>query len=159
MLEGTFFKQTHISSHQRAEIPRFKGEALWVTWMFWMGFCFGSSLVAQMVKCLPAMQKTWVRSLGQEDPLEKEMATHSSTLAWKIPWMEEPDRLQSMGSQRVGHDWTTSLSFYSSFWRGKLQPAPVFLPGESHGRRGLVDYSLWGSKELNTTKQLTHMPS
>ena len=57
-----------------------------------------------MVKCLPAMQKTWVRSLGQEDPLEKEMATHSSTLAWKIPWTEEPDRLQSMELQRVGHD-------------------------------------------------------
>ena len=60
--------------------------------------------VAQMVKCLPAMQKTWVRSLGQEDPLEKEMATHSSTLAWKSPWMEEPGGLQSMGQQRVGHD-------------------------------------------------------
>ena len=57
-----------------------------------------------MVKCLPAMQKTWVQSLGWEDPLEKEMATHSSTLAWKIPWTEEPGRLQSMGSQRVGHD-------------------------------------------------------
>ena len=54
-----------------------------------------------MVKRLPAMQETWVRSLGQEDPLEKEMATHSSTLAWKIPWTEEPGRLQSMGSQRV----------------------------------------------------------
>ena len=57
-----------------------------------------------MVKCLPAMWDTWVRSLGWEDPLEKEMATHSSTLAWKIPWMEEPGRLQSMESQRVGHD-------------------------------------------------------
>ena len=53
---------------------------------------------------LPAMQETRVRFLGREDPLEKEMATHSSTLAWKIPWMEEPGRLQSMGSQRVGHD-------------------------------------------------------
>ena len=63
-----------------------------------------SSLVAQMVKCLPAMWKIWVQSLGWEDPLEKEMTTHSSTLAWKIPWMEEPGRLQSMGSQRVGHD-------------------------------------------------------
>ena len=60
--------------------------------------------MAQMVKCLPAMQDTWVQSLGQEDPLEKEMATYSSTLAWKIAWMEEPGRLQSMGSQRVGHD-------------------------------------------------------
>ena len=57
-----------------------------------------------MVKCLPAVQETWVRSLGWEDPLEREMATHSSTLAWKIPRTEEPVRLQSMGSQRVGHD-------------------------------------------------------
>ena len=59
---------------------------------------------SQMVKHLPAMQETWVRFLGREDPLEKEMAIHSSTVAWKIPWTEEPDRLQSMGSQRVGHD-------------------------------------------------------
>ena len=63
-----------------------------------------ASLVAQTVKCLPTMRETWVRSLGREDLLEKEMATHSSVLAWKIPWMEEPGRLQSMGSQRVGHD-------------------------------------------------------
>ena len=61
-------------------------------------------LVAQTVKCLPTMQETWVQSLGREDLLEKEMATHSSILAWKIPWMEEPGRLQSMGTQRVGHD-------------------------------------------------------
>ena len=60
--------------------------------------------LASPVKCLPAMRETRVRYLGQEDPLEKEMATHSSTLAWKIPWMEEPGRLQSMGWQRVGHD-------------------------------------------------------
>ena len=64
----------------------------------------GASLVAQRVKHLPAMQETWVRFLGQEDPLEKEMATHSSTLAWKIPWMEKPGKLRSMGSQRVEHD-------------------------------------------------------
>ena len=57
-----------------------------------------------MVKHLPAVQETWVQSLGGEDPLEKEMVTHSSTLAWKIPWTEEPGRLQSMGLQRVGHD-------------------------------------------------------
>ena len=60
--------------------------------------------MAQLVKNPPAVQETWVPSLGWEDPLEKEMATHSSTLAWKIPWTEEPGRLQSMGSQRVGHD-------------------------------------------------------
>ena len=57
-----------------------------------------------MVKRLPTMQETQVQSLGREDPLEKEMATHSSTLAWKIPWLEEPGRLQSVGSQRVGHN-------------------------------------------------------
>ena len=62
-----------------------------------------------MVKCLPTMWKTQVWSLGQEDPLENEMATHSSTLAWKIPWTEKPGRLQSMGSQKVRHDWATSL--------------------------------------------------
>ena len=69
-----------------------------------------ASLVAQRLKCLPAMRETWVRFLGQEDPLEKEMATHSSTLAWRIPWTEELGGLQSMGSQRVGHDWATSLT-------------------------------------------------
>ena len=63
-----------------------------------------TSLVAQKVKRLPTMWETWVRSLGQEDLLEKEMATHSSPLAWKIPWTEEPGGLQAMGSQRVGHD-------------------------------------------------------
>ena len=65
---------------------------------------FGASLVAQMAKHLPTMQETRIQSLGREEPLEKEMATHSSTVAWKIPWMGEPGRLQSMGSQRVRHD-------------------------------------------------------
>ena len=65
---------------------------------------FTTVQVAQMVKRLPAIQETWVRSLGWKDPLEKEMATHSNILAWKIPWIEESGGLQSMGSQRVGHD-------------------------------------------------------
>ena len=65
---------------------------------------FRASLVAQKLKRLPGMWETPVRSLGWEDPLEKEMAVHSSTLAWRIPWREEPGRLQSMGSQRVGHN-------------------------------------------------------
>ena len=60
--------------------------------------------MTQMAKNQPAMQETWVQSLGREDPLEKEMATHASVLAWRIPWTEEPGKLQSMGSQRVGHD-------------------------------------------------------
>ena len=63
-----------------------------------------ASLVAQMVKHLPKMRETWVRSLSPEDPLEKKTPTHTSTLAWRIPWMEEPGGLQSMGLQRVGHD-------------------------------------------------------
>ena len=67
-----------------------------------------ASLVAQMVKNLPAIWETWVQSLGQEDPLEKEMATHSSILAWRIPWIEEPGGLQFMGSQRVRHNWATN---------------------------------------------------
>ena len=70
---------------------------------------------------------------------------HSSTLAWKIPWMEEPGRLQSMGSQRVGHDWATSLSLFTFMhWRRKWQPTPVFLPGESQGWGSLVGCRLWG---------------
>ena len=73
------------------------------------------SLVAQMVSHLPTMGESWVRSLGWEDPLEKEMATHSNTLAWRIPWMEEPDGLQSMGSQRVGHNTTERLRFHFHF--------------------------------------------
>ena len=86
--------------------------------------------MAQTVKRLPAMQETRVQFLGREDPLEKKMAVHSSTLAWKIPWTEGPDRLQSMRSQRVGHDWATSLSLAQSstslrvcksniFWKGR----------------------------------------
>ena len=71
---------------------------------FFHVLAIASSLVAQMVKHLPTMRETWVRSLGQEDPLEKEMANHSSALAWKIPWTEEPGGLQLMGSRRVEHD-------------------------------------------------------
>ena len=77
------------------------------------------------------------------------MATHSSTLAWKIPWTEEPGRLQSMGWHRVG----TQLSdFTFMHWRRKWQPTPVFLPGESQGRRNLVGCHLWGRTELDMTE-------
>ena len=71
--------------------------------------------MAQRLKCLPAMWETRVQSLGQEDPLEKEMATHSSILAWRIPWTEEPGRVQSMGSQRVRHNRATKLSLSLSY--------------------------------------------
>ena len=84
---------------------------------------------------------------------EKAMAPHSSTLAWKIPWMEEPGRLQSMGCLRVRHDWVTSLSL-SAFmhWKRKWQPTPVFLPGESNGWRSLVGCSPWGRTESDMTE-------
>ena len=85
--------------------------------------------------------------------MEKAMAAHSSTLAWKIPWTEEPDRLQSMRSQRVRHDWVTSLSLFTFMhWRRKWQPTPVFLPGESQGRRSLVGCHLWGRTESDMTE-------
>ena len=82
--------------------------------------------------------------------LEKAMAPHSSTLAWKIPWMEKPGRLQSMGSRRVGHDFTFTFTFMH--WRRKWQPTPVFLPGESQGWGSLVGCPLWGCTELDTTE-------
>ena len=81
------------------------------------------------------------------------MAPHSSTLAWKIPWTEEPGRLQSMGSLGVGHDWTTSLSLFTFMhWRRKWQPTPMFLPGESQGQGNLVGCCLWGRTESDTTE-------
>ena len=84
---------------------------------------------------------------------EKARAPHPSTLAWKIPWVEEPGGLQSMGSLRVGHDWATSLSLFTFMcWRGKWQPTPVFLPGESPGRRSLVGCHLWGRTGSDTTE-------
>ena len=89
-------------------------------------------LVAQMVKHLPAVQETQVQSLSWEDPLEKEMATHSSTLAWKIPWTEKPGGLQSMGLQRVGHDWVTSL-----------RSGPAFRLGCCH---------MWGPSQLGMSR-------
>ena len=84
-----------------------------------------ASLVAQMVKNLPAMQETWVQSLSWEDPLEKRMATHSSILTWRIPWTQEPGGIQSMGSQRVRHDRTTNVLIPGSEkWEA---PWPLFL--------------------------------
>ena len=84
---------------------------------------------------------------------EKAMAPHSSTLAWKIPWAEEPGGLQSMGSLRIGHDWATSLSFFTFMhWRRNWHPTSVFLPGESQGWGSLVGCHLWGRTELDTTE-------
>ena len=98
------------------------------------------SRVAQTVKRLPTMRETRVRPMGQEDPLEKEMATHSNILAWRIPWIEEPVGLQFMGLQKVGHDWVTSLSLsietpglLTVTWKGKSYLCRLFLKMWSSG--------------------------
>ena len=84
---------------------------------------------------------------------EKAMAPHSSTLAWKLPWTEEPGRLQSTGSLRVGQDGATSLSLFTFMhWRRKWQPTPVFLSRESQGPGSLVGYRLWGCTESDMTE-------
>ena len=91
---------------------------LWILipWILIPSFPFDwASLVAQLAKNLRAMKKSWVRSLGQEDPLEKEMATHSSTLAWRTPWTEEPGRVHSIGSQGARHNWETNFHFHFSY--------------------------------------------
>ena len=108
-------------------------------------------LVAQIVKNLPATKETQVQSLVQEDPLEKGMATHSNILAWRIPWTEEPGRLQSMGSQRVGHDWVTSLSlsngsemlpFYTDFRDWIFCTVSTWL-SLSHVSQSYLPYMVW----------------
>ena len=92
--------------------------------------------------------------------LDKEMATHSSILAWRIPWTEEHGGLQSMGLRRVGHDWATSLSLFTLMhWRRKWQPTPVFLPGESQGRQSLVGCCLWGCTGSDSLKWLSSSSS
>ena len=95
-----------------------------------------ASLEAQRLKCLPAMRETWVWSLGRKDSLEKEMATHSIILAWRIPWTEESGGLQSMGSQRVRHNWATSLSLSRLQWA---------LPGGSAGKESAYNAGDLGS--------------
>ena len=120
-------------------------------WLYWWLF-----LVAQTVKRLPTTWETRVRSLGGEDLLEKEMATHSSTLAWKISW-EKPGSVQSMGSQRVGHDWATSLHFtygYNDFQRNQvfyLKLLFLSLKGVFHL------FWLWNGEQWGVTGQQSNM--
>ena len=120
----------------------FRNKQIWPIWplnnlYIWHIYSFKKSFI---LKC-------YTRTL------EKAMAPHSSTLAWKIPWMEEPGRLQSMGSLRVRRDWATSLSLFTFIhWRRKWKPTPVFLPGESQGRGSLVGCHLWGRTEPDTTE-------
>ena len=125
-----------------------------------------------MVKRLSTMREIRVWSLGQEDTLEKEMATHSNTIAWEIPWTEEPDRLQSMGLQRVGHDWATSLTHSLSPWKRERKGwgrGEIYLPGFllspvladrdlSHGELTPL-YSQASSRPFAATQDARSMPS
>ena len=110
--------------------------------MIWFSECnMPEDLILQLTLFLDYVQHEFTK------------APHSSTLAWKIPWTEEPGRLQSMGSLRVGHNWATSLSIFTFMhWKRQWQPAPVFLPGESQGWGSLVGCRLWGRTESDTTK-------
>ena len=102
---------------------------------------------------LDSLLKSRDMTLLTKAHIVKAMATHSSTLAWKIPWKEEPGRLQSMGSLRVGYNWATSLSLFTFMhWRRKWQPTPVFLPWESQGQGSLVGFRLWSHTESGTTE-------
>ena len=103
---GDWPKDTLVQFMPKSILPLTSSRSFMVSYLIvW------ASLVAQRLKHLPPMRETGVRSLGQEDPLEKETVTHFSIFAWRIPWKEEPGRLRSTGSQRVGHDWATSLHF------------------------------------------------
>ena len=124
--EGTWVHWVRMECLRLGQGSLGRGDGIWVgprkTW---------ASLLAQMVKNLPAMQDTGVQSLGREDPLEKEVATHSSILAWRIPRKEEPGRLQSMGSQRVGHYW--AIHTHTQF---------MSFPKK-------IRYSVWSSKKYD----------
>ena len=114
-------------------------------------FLFLASLVAHMIKNLPAMQDTWGPSLGWEDPLEKGMATHPNILAWRIPWTEETGRIQSTASQRAGHDWATFTIHTHSFYKGRDTLWGEWL--ETKPRK--LFYALQGSQEDNRAVHLT----
>ena len=108
------------------------------------------------VFCLLMCSKYLRQCLAHSNAPEMAMASHSSTLAWKIPWTEEPGGLQSMGSLRIRHDWATSLSLFTFMhWRRKWQPTPVFLPGESQGQGSLASCRLWVSQSQTRLKRLS----
>ena len=114
------------------------------------GFQTENSVRLNCMKLCFYLQNQWFHMV--QPNVEKAMAPHSSTLAWKIPWTEEPGGLPSMGSLRVGHDWATSLSLFTFMhWRRKWQPTPAFLPGESQEQGGLVGCRLWGRTGSDTT--------
>ena len=141
------------------EISRFPGWNRWphYTWYIAQLYTMNITVTLHNISCFSHLVLPWTSKFlwGRYFiiNLYVPMATHSSTLAWKIPWTEGPGGLQSMGSWRVGHDWATSLSLFTfMLWRRKWQPTPVFLPGESQGWGSLVGCRLWGRIESDTTE-------
>ena len=150
------YSLTSASEVQSSVVKFMEASFPWSAMLECAGFDF---LWIWTPRCLLPKQclQTWQYDIVIKQALilnsEKAMAPHSSTLAWKIPWTEEPDGLQSMGSLRVRHDWATSLSLFTfMLWRRKWQPTPVFLPGESQGRGSLVGCRLWGRTESDTSE-------
>ena len=147
------YSLTSASEVQSSVVKFMEASFPWSAMLECAGFDF---LWIWTPRCLLPKQclQTWQYDIVIKQALilnsEKAMAPHSSTLAWKIPWTEEPDGLQSMGLLIVRHDWTTSL-FIFMHWRRKWKPTPVLLLGKSHGRRSLIGYSPWGRSESDTT--------
>ena len=134
-------------SQKQIFLPQMPGEVIY-TGLFHPSLLY--NLCKLIIDSEPDYSASWAMLRRK---LEKTMAPHPSTLPWKIPWIEEPGRLQSVGSLRVGHDWMTWLSFFTFMhWTGKWQPTPVFLPGESQGWGSLVGCHLWGLTESDTTE-------
>ena len=132
-------KHTHTFEVKSQERPELHATLIYSKPKFRSGICL--------------LEEIFTPERGIWISMEKTMAPHCSTLAWKIPRMEEPGRLQSMGSLRVRHNWATSLSLFTFMrWRRKWQPTPVFLPGESQGRESLVGCRLWGRTESDTAE-------
>ena len=124
---------------------------LTTTWREVFMWCTLSTLLSAL--CVLILSVLTPIVWGSYSYSKKAMAPHSSALAWKIPWTEEPGGLQSMGSLPVRHNWATSFSLFTFMhWRRKWQPTPVFLPGESQGRGSLVGCHLWGRTELDMTE-------
>ena len=126
-------------------------ESYMTEWLSLFTYIYSILTIFKWCTLHPVALSTFIMECNHH--LEKAMTPHSSTLAWNIPRMEEPGRLQSMGLLGVGHYWATSLSLFTFMhWRRKWQPVPVFLPGESQGQGSLVGCRLWGHTESDTTE-------
>ena len=153
--QPNIFTETFSYGKQKDSKSAYLEISLWrfLTFQYFLTFNNLTKIILYWFFCLAFFYFLFFLLLPRDFELEKVMAPQCSTLAWKIPWTEEPDGLQPMGSRRVGHDWATSISLFTFMhWRRNWQPTPVFLPGESQGRGSLVGCCLWGRTDLDTTE-------